>query len=69
LELLSAVVHCIEFSYLVAEADALKQHLDLIATTRLLEIVLCNSKLCEGRREKEVDCFRLITIVLKKLGN
>jgi hypothetical protein len=43
LELLSAVVHSIEFSYLVAEPDSLKQHLDLIATTRLLEIVLGNS--------------------------
>ena len=58
------VVHSIELSNLVAEADALEEGLDLFAVAGELEIVFTDAQLGEGRREQKVNGFWFVTIIL-----
>lgn len=63
-ELLSTIIHGVELSNLVAEADALEEHLNFISGAWQLEIVLANAKLGKGRREQKVHGLGLISVVL-----
>ncbi len=45
---LSTIVNRIELSYLIAEANALEEGLDLFSSSRHLEIILCDTHFCES---------------------
>jgi len=47
-QLFGSVVHCVELSDLVTEADTLKEDFDFIAGTGELEIVLADAQLSES---------------------
>lgn len=65
-QLLGSVVDSIELSYFVTISDSLEKHSDIFLRSGKLEIVLCDTHFCEGRWEEEINCFRFITIVLKR---
>ncbi len=60
----SAVVHSIEFAYLVCIANAFKKHSKFFSWPCTLEIILTDAHFCESAWEEDVDSFWLITIVI-----
>jgi len=60
----STVEDAVEFADLVSVTDFFKKSFDLVFAAGDLEVVLADAALSEGSRGKEVDCLRLITVVL-----
>jgi hypothetical protein len=63
-QFLAPVVHGIELAHLVTVTYLFKEDSDLLSGTRKLEIILCDTHLCESTGEEKVNSFWLITIVL-----
>ena len=63
-QLLGTIVDRVELANLVAEADLLEQRPNCLATAKLTEFVLADAILGEVRREQQIDCLRLVSVVL-----
>ena len=63
-DLLSSVIYRIELSYFVGKPDSLKEDSYLTSSPWNLEVILGDSHLCIGRREKKVHCLWLVPIVV-----
>jgi hypothetical protein len=60
----SSIIHSIELSNLIGETNVSEKSLNLISRSWKLKVILCDSHLCESRGEQEINCLRLITIVI-----
>lgn len=63
-DLLGPVVDGVELAELVLETDVLEDHLNLVTSTRFLELLLVHANLVEVGREEQVDRLGLVTKVL-----
>ena len=66
--LLTSIKHGVELADLVRVANFLEQLFYVDSCSGSHEVVLTYSKLSESRREQDVNCFRLVAVVLM-VGN
>lgn len=63
------IVHGVEFTDLVRISNFFKEVFDLLSGLQFSKVLLLDSQLSVARWEKEIDGFRLITVVLKFKNN
>ena len=63
--LLGSIIHCVELSNFVAITNFLEKCLYLVACSERPEVIFVDARLRIVRREEQIDCLGLITIVLQ----
>jgi hypothetical protein len=66
-ELLGPIIHGVELSNFVCVTDSFEQGFDIFTGPCFSEIMLLNAQLGVVRWEEKVNCFGLITIILKNV--
>lgn len=62
-EFFGPVVHRIEFSNFVGVTDAFEKTFNGFPRAWLLEVILRDAELCEGRWEEQINCLGLVAVV------
>lgn len=64
-KLLGSIVHGVELSNLIGVSNFFEETSDLLAGSQLSEVVLLDAQLSVVGWEQKVNCFWLVSIVLK----